>query len=450
MGGADIAELIACHGAAEIIGEVGEGFFIQGRVHGIGFPDGLLFAKLFAKYTPWNSTLQAGAARRRRPADQAATEMLIWLGMRIWIDENIPMGREAFAAHGEVTLFAGRNLKRADLSSADALLVRSVTRVDAGLLEGTPVRFVGTATIGTDHIDQAWLAERGIGIGFASAPGCNSESVGEYVAFALAGKTLGIIGWGHVGKRVEAKAAALGLNVLRNDPPLEAKGGAPGIVFAPLERLLAECDILSLHVPLITKGPHPTLKLAGRDLFARLPRPITLINTCRGEVIDEAALREAQAAGKIKHLVLDVFAGEPRPDPAVCAIADLVTPHIAGYSLPGKLNGTTQVAAAFRAFFGFTDTWAPAYPHPTDADLPYVAGSEASFLRRCIAAVYDVARDDARMRAALGEADPGKGFDRLRREYPIRHEFASYQVIGLDREKRELRSRLLALGFRVA
>jgi erythronate-4-phosphate dehydrogenase len=382
--------------------------------------------------------------------------------MRIWIDENIPMGREAFAAHGEVTLFAGRGLKRADLAAADALLVRSVTRVDAGLLEGTPVRFVGTATIGTDHIDQAYLAARGIG--FASAPGCNAESVGEYMAsaltwleakkgFALEGKTLGIIGWGHVGKRVEAKALALGLKVLRNDPPLEdaarAGGPAPEGGFAPLDRLLAECDILSLHVPLTTGGPYPTFRLADRGFFARLARPIVLCNTCRGEVIDESALREAHAAGRIRHLVLDVFAGEPRPDPAICALADLVTPHIAGYSLPGKLNGTTQVAAAFRACFGFADRWAPDYPHPADADIPYVPGPDSAFLRKCIAAVYDVAEDDGRLRAALREADPGKGFDRLRREYPIRHEFASYRVIGLPGEKRELRSRLQALGFRL-
>jgi erythronate-4-phosphate dehydrogenase len=249
---------------------------------------------------------------------------------------------------------------------------------------------------------------------------------------------------------VEAKAAGLGLKVLRNDPPLEQAGGAPGASFASLERLLDECDILSLHVPLIKAGPHPTLKLAGPDFFARLKRPIALCNTCRGEVIDEPSLREAQAAGRVRHLVLDVFAGEPRPDPALCTIADLVTPHIAGYSLPGKLNGTTQVAAAFRACFGFPDTWAPAYPHPSDANLAYVPGSDAAFLRRCIASVYDVAEDDARLRSALREADPGKGFDRLRREYPIRHEFSSYQVIGLPAEKRELRSRLQALGFRVA
>jgi erythronate-4-phosphate dehydrogenase len=378
--------------------------------------------------------------------------------MEIWVDENIPMGSEAFAAHGKVRLFSGRSLERGDLAAADALMVRSVTRVDAALLAGTPVRFVGTATIGTDHVDQAWLAAQGIG--FASAPGCNANSVGEYVAsalcrlhsdqgFSLAGKTLGIIGYGHVGRRVEAKARALGLRILRNDPPLEEAGTAPETGFAPLARLLEECDVLTLHVPLIKEGPHPTLGLADRGFFSRLSRPAVLFNTCRGEVVDEAALREARANGRIRHAVLDVFAGEPRPNPATCAAADFITPHIAGYSLPGKLNGTTRIAAAFRAHFGIAGSWAPDYPHPAAADLAWAPEGDDVFLHRCILAVYDIARDDAALREALREADPGKGFDRLRREYPIRHEFASYRVIGLPPEKRELRSRLEALGFRI-
>jgi erythronate-4-phosphate dehydrogenase len=241
----------------------------------------------------------------------------------------------------------------------------------------------------------------------------------------------------------------LGLKVLRNDPPLEASGTSPRTEFSPLRRLAAECDILSLHVPLVKEGRHPTLRLADAEFFARLARPVVLLNTCRGEVIEEAALRNAHASGRVRHAVLDVFADEPRPDPATCAIADLITPHIAGYSLPGKLNGTTRIAAAFRAFFGFPDTWAPDYPHPAHADIPYVPESDSAFRRRCIAGVYDVAEDDGRLRAALRESDPGKGFDRLRREYPIRHEFASYRLTGLPPEKRELRSRLQALGFRL-
>lgn len=382
--------------------------------------------------------------------------------MKVWVDENIPMGKEAFAAHGEAVAFAGRGLKREDIASADALIVRSITRVDANLLEGTPVRFVGTATIGTDHIDQAYLNSRGIG--FSSAPGCNANSVGEYVTaalthleldkgFALEGKTLGIIGYGHVGGQVERKAIALGLRVLKNDPPrrdaLLASGkSADG--FTDLGTLLEQSDIITLHVPLTLDGPYPTLRLAGPEFFSRLTRPIVLMNTCRGEVIDDAALSSALASGGIRHLILDVFSGEPRIDQAICAQADLISPHIAGYSLQGKLNGTTQVAEAFRRFFGFTDHWAPDFPAPGRPEIAYAdLGSDNAFRRHCVHTAYGILADDKRLRDSFSEADPAKAFDRLRRDYPIRHEFPSYRISGLPGEKRDLRSRLEALGFRV-
>jgi erythronate-4-phosphate dehydrogenase len=291
--------------------------------------------------------------------------------MKIHVDENIPLGRETFGAYGEVVRFAGRGLQRADLMGTDALMVRSVTPVNAQLLEGTPVRFVGTATIGTDHVDLAYLARKGIG--FSSAPGSNANSVAEYVTSALLylrqekgfrfeGGTLGLVGWGNVGRQVEKKAAALGMRVLRCDPPLAdaAAAGTAGLqagpsadpaFFTALPDLLAQSDVVSLHVPLVTEGPHPTRNLADTSFFAALSKPVVLFNTCRGDVMDEAALRAALGAGKVRHLVLDVFAGEPRIDPALAAAADLVSPHIAGYSLEGKLNGTAQIAEAFRRHF---------------------------------------------------------------------------------------------------
>ncbi|MDB5049918.1 MAG: 4-phosphoerythronate dehydrogenase [Fibrobacteres bacterium] len=382
--------------------------------------------------------------------------------MKIWVDENIPMGKEAFSAHGEVFPFAGRELTRKDIAEADALIVRSITRVDARLLDGTPVSFVGTATIGTDHIDQDYLRSRGIG--FSSAPGCNANSVGDYVTaalahlqarngFPLAGKTLGIIGHGHVGKQVERKALALGMRVLKSDPPLRdaarAAGGDPDAYMA-LPALLEQCDVLTLHVPLTLDGPCPTLKLAGADFFARLTRPVVLFNTCRGEVIEDTALAAALDAGRIRHLILDVFTGEPRIDQNLCARADLVTPHIAGYSLQGKLNGTGQVAQAFRRHFGFTDQWLPEYPAPARPVIDYAdLGSDEAFLHHCTAAAYDITADDARLRESFREKDAGKAFDRQRRDYPVRHEFPSYTIRRLPEGKRELRSRLAALGFRI-
>ncbi len=411
--------------------------------------------------------------------------------MKIWIDENIPMGKEAFAAHGETVSFAGRGLAQRDILEADALIVRSVTKVDAAMLEGTPVRFVGTATIGTDHIDLAYLKSRGIG--FSSAPGCNANSVGEYVTaaltwleihkgFSLHGKTLGIIGHGHVGKQVERKAKALGLRVLKCDPPLlglarataaaaaastaastsEGAKHDPGEDFGytSLADLLAQSDIVTLHVPLIKSGPHPTLRLANTDFFARLTRPIVLLNTCRGEVIDDAALVAAMDAGKIRHLILDVFTGEPRIDQALAARADLISPHIAGYSLQGKLNGTTQVAQAFRAFFGFNTTWAPVFPAPAQPEIVYPPPgtesaadsapiSDQAFRQQCVAAAYDLPADAQRLRASFSDAEAGRAFDRLRRDYPIRHEFPSYCVKRLPPEKRELGFHLRELGFQV-
>lgn len=391
--------------------------------------------------------------------------------MEIRVDENIPMGKEAFAAHGKTVTFAGRGLSRADILGADALIVRSVTKVNAALLEGTPVRFVGTATIGTDHIDQEYLRSRGIG--FSSSPGCNANSVGEYFTaamtwlethkgFPLDGKTLGIIGHGHVGKQVERKAKALGMRVVKCDPPLAAamdggepslpaaKGGVSSPDYISLGALLEQSDIVTLHVPLTMDGPHPTLRLADAAFFAKTARPIVLLNTCRGEVIDDAALTSALDSGRIRHLVLDVFSGEPRVDQSIAARTDLVSPHIAGYSLQGKLNGTTQVAAAFRRHFGFDTQWTPVFPAPAQPEIVYQASlPDIAFLQHCVATAYDLAADDKRLRDSFLEADASKAFDRLRRDYPIRHEFSAYTIVRLPDSKRELGSRLRDLGFQV-
>jgi erythronate-4-phosphate dehydrogenase len=382
--------------------------------------------------------------------------------MNIWVDENIPLGAAVFGPHGKVTAFAGRGLRREDILGADALIVRSITKVNQALLEGTKVRFVATATIGTDHVDMAWLAKSGIG--FASAPGCNANSVGDYFVAALLelgrrtgwtpeGKTLGIVGYGNVGKRVAAKAGTLGMKVLKCDPPLAeaqaAHGGAPSVDFVSLDHLLDRSDAVTLHVPLVKTGPHPTLRLADDRFFARPSRPILLLNTCRGEVVDEAALLAAKASGRLLHAVLDVFEGEPRIDPVVAAAADIITSHIAGYSVEGKVGGTFQVAEAFRAFFSLPTPALPPWPAPQDPEMPWRELPDGEFLAACVSAAYPIASDDQLLRAALREADPGRAFDRLRRDYRVRHEFKAYRVTGIPAGKRDLRSRLVGLGFRL-
>jgi erythronate-4-phosphate dehydrogenase len=270
--------------------------------------------------------------------------------------------------------------------------------------------------------------------------------------FPLGGKTLGIIGHGHVGKQVERKAKALGMRVLKCDPPLlDAGGGDPSLGYIGLETLLAQSDVVTLHVPLTEDGSHPTLRLADATFFAKTTRPIVLLNTCRGEVIDDDALTAALDAGRIRHLVLDVFSGEPRVNQAIAARADLISPHIAGYSLQGKLNGTTQVAAAFRRHFGFDTRWSPVFPAPPQPEIAYMdALSDNAFLQHCVATAYDLAADDKRFRDSFQEADAAKAFDRLRRDYPIRHEFSSYAILRLPEGKRELGFRLRDLGFQVA
>lgn len=386
--------------------------------------------------------------------------------MDIRIDENIPMGPAVFGSHGQVTSFAGRGLKREDILAADALIVRSVTKVDEALLGGTRIRFVATATIGTDHVDLPYLAKAGIG--FASAPGSNANSVGDYVTAAWmeleqrglwspAGKTLGIIGYGNVGRRVAVKAEALGMKVLKCDPPLAESAAAEGkdaSGFTALEDLLERSDAVTLHVPLVKSGRHPTFRMADASFFARLTRPILFMNTCRGETVHEPDLLAARESGKVARMVLDVFAGEPRIDPVLAGKADLVTPHIAGYSVEGKVGGTFQVAEAFRNFFRLPTPNLPPWPAPSSPGLswpgpPGAAAEDAAFLAACVHAAYPIAADDRRLRDALQEADPGKVFDRLRREYPVRHEFHAYRVSGIPDGKRELKSRLQGLGFRL-
>ncbi len=391
--------------------------------------------------------------------------------MHILVDENIPQGREVFSAYGTVTTFHGRKLTAADVkaSGADALLVRSITKVDAALLDDTDVKFVGTATIGVDHIDQTYLAARGIG--FSAAPGCNARSVAEYFVAALLhlhtrrglcpegfdGKTLGIVGHGNVGKQVAAIAPALGLNVLVSDPPLADAGETPPPGgFHSLHELAARCDLITFHTPLTKTGPHPTLRMADTAFFAALAQPIVLMNMGRGEAFDEPALIAARDAGRISHLVLDVFPGEPEVNPELGRRADLISPHIAGYSIQGKLNGTTQIHDAFRAHFGLATQAGVEYPKPVAPVIDFAArgvtadATVETALDAVVRHVYDITRDDDDLRAFLGRPDFASSFDGLRKRYPVRQEFAGYTVKGMPGdEKKHVTEKLLSLGFRV-
>lgn len=363
--------------------------------------------------------------------------------MRLVVDDNMAAADEAFAAWGEVVRRPGRAIAPADVADADALFVRSVTPVDRHLLAGSRVRFVGSATIGTDHVDIDWL--RGRGIDFAHAPGCNATAVADWVVAALAALaveglhelgagTAGIIGVGQVGSRVARRLEALGYTVRRCDPPrAEAEGGAG---FVDLAEALA-CDVVSLHVPLTDNGDHPTRNLIDGPALARIGAGAVLLNAARGGVVDEDALATRLDDGPALHAVLDTWLGEPAIDVDLLARAALGTPHIAGYSLEGRLRGTAAVARAAADCFGLPLGWDWRDALPA---APAVAAGGAIAL--VVLSAYDPRRDDRALRALARLPGPERGpaFDRLRRDYPVRREFPSRPLAGPS-------AALLAAGF---
>ena len=387
--------------------------------------------------------------------------------MKILVDENIPFGREAFGRLGDVVTMHGRKMDAAAVRDADMLIIRSITKVGRELLDGSRVRFVGTCTIGTDHVDEAYLRERGIA--FASAPGCNANSVAEYVVcavlvlakrggFRLEGKTIGVVGVGNVGNKVVAKCEALGMKVLQNDPPL-ARLFPCEKRFLPLEALM-ESDFISLHVPLTKTGEDKTWHMADAAFLKRMKPGAVLLNTCRGAVLDSTAIPQS-AIRNPQSLVLDVWEGEPVISTELVAASSLGTPHIAGYSYDGKVNGTAMIYRAACAVLAGSASITPAgtaaLPGVTLPSSPHAAlslnatGREAEdVLREAALTVYDIEADDRRLRAIadLPAGERGAYFDRLRREYPQRREFQN-STITLRGGSVTIRQKLAGIGFKL-
>lgn len=370
--------------------------------------------------------------------------------MKILVDENMPYARDLFSRLGEVNVVPGRPIPQAELSDADALMVRSVTKVNASLLDGKPVKFVGTATAGTDHIDEDYLQQAGVA--FSAAPGCNAIAVVEYVfsallalaerdGFTLTDRTVGIVGVGNVGSRLQARLNAWGVKTLLCDPPRADRGD--GDDFQPLEYLVENADILTFHTPLYLDGPYKTLHLACQSLIGRLKPGTILINACRGEVVDNDALLHCLTQGQKLSTVLDVWEPEPDLNIELLARVDIGTAHIAGYTLEGKARGTTQVFEAFSQFIGQPQQI------PLDSLLPTADIEKLSLtgivdqaiLKRLVHLVYDVRRDDALLRSVAGTAGE---FDKLRKHYAERREWSSLRVECSEESTATL---LQALGF---
>ena len=375
--------------------------------------------------------------------------------MKIVADENIPCVAEAFASLGEVTLCPGRGMRAADVRDADILLVRSVTRVGPELLEGSRVRFVGSATIGFDHVDRDYLLARGIG--YATAPGSNATSAAEYVVsallvlaerkgFELAGRRVGIVGCGNVGSRVRDRLTTLGMQCLVNDPPLKAQAGHADYV--ELDDIL-DADVITFHVPFTREGDWPTWHLADRAFLERLKPGTVLVNTARGAVVDNAALDALLSGRDDLTVVLDVWEGEPAISEALLQKVDFGTPHIAGYSLDGKLRGTEMIYRAACEHVASPADWRPVSALPARQVLVMEDIQDtAAALRRAVCFAYDVREDDARLRdmLSLPEEERPLYFDRLRKEYPVRREF-SETVIRLPGGNDSLTRLLKSLGF---
>lgn len=363
--------------------------------------------------------------------------------MKIVCASSVLNGYETFRELGETVLLREEEITADDLRDADALITRSKARINRKLLDGTAVRFVGCAVAGTDHIDPAYLEEAGIA--WCHAPGCNANSVAEYIVTALLIEaerhgleldrlTLGIVGVGHIGTRVAKKAMDLGLTTLLNDPPRAAAEGRQAGPFVDLEDLLPAVDILTFHVPYTRSGPYATEHLINHRLLAELNPGSLLINAARGEIMDSNAVAMALDRGTLRQAVLDVWEHEPTIRKDMLDRVDIATPHIAGYSLEGRLNGTRMVYEELRRFLEL-ETRAT-NGEDDDGDVPEraidAAGlSDQEVLARITQTAYPLLEDDRRFRAGASEdrTAMGRHFVECRRNYPERREFAATRFL---------------------
>lgn len=381
--------------------------------------------------------------------------------MLIVADENIPLLDSFFSDIGEIRRLSGRSMSNEDVRDADILLVRSVTRVNRELLEGSRVRFVGTSTIGTDHVDLDWLEEAGIR--FSAAPGCNANSVAEYVLSVLSlhaerrgladwsQLSVGIVGVGNVGGELARKLDRLGFDVRLCDPP-RADREEDNQEFVSLEEAM-KCDVVTLHTPLTREGNHPSLHMIGQPELEALGANQLLINSGRGEVIDSTALLARLEQGGAPTVVLDVWEQEPRIHPELVDRVWLATPHIAGYSLEGKVQGTEMIYQALSQFLGLPvrKKAGQFLPEPALSKISFTSSAEEEdAIRIALRACYDPRRDDARLRNAMAGSveDRVAAFDRLRRDYPVRRECSSLKV-QLKGTSKSLQDSFRAIGFKL-
>jgi erythronate-4-phosphate dehydrogenase len=366
-------------------------------------------------------------------------------------DDHIPFLKSILEPFVKVIYVEGGQIDHNLAMQADGLIIRTRTICNAELLEGTPVKFIATATIGFDHIDTDYCAKKGIS--WFHAPGCNASSVRQYIAsalvtlalknnFSLRGKKIGIIGVGHVGSKVSQLANALGMIPLQNDPPRERNEDLKD--FVSLEEIQETADFITFHVPLIPEGQDKTFHMADREFFKKLQKKPLVINSSRGSVVDTNSIKDAIRHSEISGFTSDVWENEPYLDLELLQMADIATPHIAGYSVEGKANGTAACVQAASRFFNFgIDNWFPASLPLSEKPLIEINATgktEEQLIIEAILACYDVMKDDTNFRK-----DPAQ-FENLRNHYPVRREFGAY-CVQISNPRPEILSTFKKLDF---
>ncbi len=374
--------------------------------------------------------------------------------MKIIADDKIPFLKGALEPYAEVVYLPWNEITGNVLKHADAMLIRTRTRCNQQLLKGTSVRFIGTATIGFDHIDTQYCEDNGIR--WTNAPGCNSSSVQQYIAaalltvasansFYLREKTLGIIGVGNVGSKVAKLGEILGMKVLLNDPPRSRREGQKE--FVPIEVILRESDIITVHVPLTMSGEDKTYHLFNDSAFGMMKKGAWFFNSSRGEVADTIALKNVLESRETGGAVIDVWENEPDIDTELLSKVSLATPHIAGYSTDGKANGTAMVVNHLCRFFNLPlENWYPGSIPPPAFPGIMIDGrgrTDEDIIMEAVIHTYNIKSDDEKFRYSPS------AFETQRGNYPLRREFSSYTV-KLSDSSVSVRSMLEKMGYRIS
>jgi erythronate-4-phosphate dehydrogenase len=366
--------------------------------------------------------------------------------MKIVADNKIPYLKGLLEPYAEVVYLPGKNIRKEDLLDVDAILIRTRTVCNRDLLEGTKVRFIGTATIGFDHIDTDYCAAKNIK--WVNAPGCNAKAVAQYVTSSILSfsrkynfnpseKTIGIIGVGQCGQKVERCARLLGMDVLLNDPPRARNEGEKN--FINLDRVLTDCDIVTFHPVLEKEGPDKTWHMADANFFSKLRKPIFLINTARGSILDTSALKQAIKDGKVIDCAIDCWENEPDIDLELLEKIQIATPHIAGYSSDGKANATRTIVEQLNIFLDLK------MPPKISLELPVpeepvlkIHKNSPHKIASALLYAYDPLKD-----TELLKKSPAT-FEEIRGKYVFRREYKAFRILNLAETEAEL---LRAFGF---